>query len=456
MTYIDSFVYEKEIAQATKLLQGDNELLLPQNVDEIIRFCASKNMGVILSRNEKATSCKDARTKRFRLGHIGIPLFDELKSVVFKGYGRDGNEKIIATHCRGHMDIVVDRIAEICVLKEAPKVMESEELKERFNMDYGTVSPILIEINSKNTIINIFDISLTYPLACSPGTMMTNAGEHTWGIEFDPILLIKNINNKIIDSIAVPKAENELKIYDLPQISSPKSIGIITGNGPDSGITLWEMINRNFVEILGKHFRGDISFPKVNIISLPEMGLSMELDKRHTASQEILLKAVDSLKDVDILSIACHTSHHFTMSIREAFEKNGGVFVSMAEIVIAHVKLMESQSITFLGVDYVADLQGYSAYKDLKNLHVEHMPLDVLREISELAYEVKKMQNLHRTFQKFVGLLNRHISSKDVVIALTELSILYQKFRKGKYNERNIIDSLELYAKIIARQSLGL
>jgi aspartate racemase len=285
--------------------------------------------------------------------------------------------------------------------------------------------------------------------------MMTNAGEHTWGIEFDPVLLIKAISHKIVDAMATPSGE--LNFYDCLNINNPKSIGIITGNGPDSGIALWNMINEGIVEILGDSFRGDISFPKVSVVSLPEMGLSMELDKRRFAAHDTIMKAVETLQDVELLALACHTNHHFTEQIRKAFEQTGGTFVSMAETVIEHIKILQPQSMVFLGIDYVADLKGYSAYADLKNLNIEPLQSEVLNSLHNLAYDVKKKRNLHSAFQKFVKLLDTYIElDKDVVIALTELSVLYQSFRKSRYNKRNVVDSLELYANKIARHSLGI
>lgn len=84
MNKIESFSLKTEIRKAESLLKsGEDEI--PKNVLTIIQFCCKNNLGFILSRNIKVFSCKDARSNRVRLGHIGIPLFDELKSIVFVG-----------------------------------------------------------------------------------------------------------------------------------------------------------------------------------------------------------------------------------------------------------------------------------------------------------------------------------------------------------------------------------
>jgi len=451
---IENFSLVDEIARAKALLY-DDETEIPTNVSAVIKFCCERSLGFILSRNIKVMSCKDARSNRVRLGHTGIPLFDELKSIVLTGVDGRGNKTIIAAHCRGHMNINVNRIVDICSLASVPTILPESELSASFGMVFGIVNPILLAVNSENTVINIFDIGLTVSIAECPGTMMTNAGSHTWGIELEPNLLIKAINGAIVDSIAIP--DKELEFFEVPQAVNPKSIGIITGNGPDSGIALWQKINSYFVEQLGTHFIGDISLPKVTVISLPAMGLSMELDKRDTATWETISEAINGMiqNNVKILSLACHTTHYYTSRIRDAFERNGRKFVSMPETTIRYIKESGLTDIALLGIGYVANLREYSAYSELKNLDVEIVSNEVLSEFHKLGYEVKKMQNIYGAFQKFINLVKTEIKAKNVIIALTELSILYESQRK-RSQVKNIIDPLDIYAKEIVRQSLDL
>jgi aspartate racemase len=454
MSYIEYFSLSDEIARAKALLYG-NETEIPANVLTVIRFCCEHRVGFILSRNIKVMSCKDARSNRVRLGHTGIPLFDELKSIVFVGVDGQGNRMIIAAHCRGHMNINVNRIIEIYSLISTPMILPESELLARFGMVFGIVNPMLLDVNSENTVVNIFDIGLTTVVAECPGTMMTNAGNHTWGIELEPNLLIKAIKGAIVDTIASP--DKELDYFEVPQAVNPKSIGIITGNGPDSGIALWRKINSYFVEQLDTHFIGDISLPKVTVISLPAMGLSMELDKRDTATWETILEAIKGMvqNNVEILSLACHTTHYYTNRIRKEFEHNGRKFVSMPETTIKYIKESKLTDIALLGIGYVANLQEYSAYTELRDLDVEIVSDEVLAEFHKLGYEVKKMKNIPRAFLKFINLIKTEIKAKNVIIALTELSILYESQRK-RSQVKNIIDPLDIYAKEVVRQSLSI
>ena len=454
MTYIESFPINTEIAKAS-LLVKNGESGIPQNVISVVRFCCEHHLGFILSRNTKVLSCKDARSNRVRLGHVGIPLFDELKSLVFKANDKNGNDCVIAAHCRGHMNIDVNRIVELFSLTSTPTILPENELSDRFGMVFGTVNPILFEANFHASVINVFDVGLTNTLAKCPGTMMTNAGDHTWGIELEPNMLIKVISGAVVDTIAT--LDKELDYFEIPQTVNPKSLGIITGNGPESGIAFWQKINSYFVKQLGTHFIGDVSLPKITVISLPAMGLSMELDKRDTATWETILEAISGMiqNNVEILSLACHTTHYYTSKIREVFEHNGRKFVSMPETTIDYIKQSKFTDIALLGIGYVANLQEYSAYAELKNLNVETVSNEVLAEFHKLGYEVKKMRNIQAAFQRFVNLIRTEIKAQNVVIALTELSILYGSQRR-RSNVKNIIDPLDVYAKEIAQQSLSL
>jgi aspartate/glutamate racemase len=441
---------------ARSLLRADLGEELPSNVERMIHFCVERGVGFILSRNIKSFSCRDARTNRVRLGHTGIPLYDEFKSIVLRGEDVGGREKMIAAHCRGHVSIDLDAIRNMLQLAEGPYILPEEELKARYDMVLGIVNPVLLVLNSQNQMVNIFDRGLLEPMTNCPGTMMTNAGDHTWGIEFDPVQLINAMENKVVADFACP--DRELKPYEIPSCVNPKSIGIITGNGADSGIALWQRINRYFVQNLGEHFLGDISLPKVVVVSLPAMGLSMELGKRNAATWNTVSEAVNRLKeqDVALLALACHTTHYYTSGIRALFESDRREFVSMAEVTIDYLSKQQIDDIALLGISFVANLNEYSAYADLKHLKVEKVSAETLSKFHKFGYDIKKMTHSQAAFQQFVRLLHNEIHSENVVIALTELSILCEGLRKKHHSGKTIIDPLDLYAETIAKKSLGL
>ena len=442
-------LYHQELETAKQLCKP-HEADLPLSVDSIIRFCADKQVGFILSRNDKSLSCVDARNKRSRLGHIGIPLYDELKSNVF--LGTDGI--VIMAHCRGHKMIDVELLEIACGYKKNLEKMPEDEMQKRFGMVYGTVNPFLAQAKWASEIIHVLDEGLFTPIRSYPATMMTNAGDFTWGIEFDPITLPKILSPVVITNIATANEKFEAKGLDC--MTTPKSIGIITGNGPDSGIILWQKINKYFVKILGVHFKGDISLPKVNIASVPAIGLSMELKKRDDATWKALREAVLQLKSqgTDILALACHTTHYYTDKIRELFEGEGRKFTSMAEEAINYISYKQINDIAILGVSYVADLGIYSAYTELNTLNIENISPHILQKFHAWGYEVKKIRNVHTPLQGIKSVL-KDLESDNVLIALTELSVLYESQKVAWDSIKNIIDPIDIYAKAIANESLG-
>jgi len=447
---IDSFSYDHELSIATSLLIED-EKDIPDNVISVLRYCCNKSVGFVLSRNTKAMSCRDARSKRSRLGHIGIPLCDELKSMVFRGFDKNNHETIIMAHCRGNYEIDVCALTDACSLERHPEIMRESDLQERYEMVFGIVNPFLADSRWSGRFIHVFDEDILRKTSKLPGTMMTNAGDHTWAIEFDPVLMVTAFNSPIVSRITkieTPEADFGFQFYGMSEI---KHIGIITGNGPDSGMALWSKINKIFVERYGNNFMGDISLPKVTVISAPALGLSMELDKREGAVWLALSEAIRQLRsaNVDLLALACHTTHYFTEKIRSLFEFDGKKFISMAEATIEHIKEKQLNDIAVLGISFVANLNSYSVYKNLNTLNIENIPDKTMHRFHELGYEVKQMKNNHAAFQKFNALLKKEIKSKNVIIALTELSILWMNRKNSWHPNKEIIDPLDLYAKRI-------
>lgn len=449
------FTFGEEVKKASLLLY-DTEKDLPINVRMVIEAFSNCGVGFLLSRNNRVYSCRDARSQRYRLGHIGIPLFDELKSVIFKGISLRGEEIIFAAHCRAHVKFNLGDLEKHLCLVEPPVLLPEDEMFALYGMVFGTVNPALIELSSNGSILNVLDTSLFVDVSKNPGTIMTNAGEHTWGIEFDPKQLINLFCNYVV--LKCTSIDVEIKPYETPKSTNPRSIGIITGNGPDSGMALWRNINQYISEYLGDHFLGDISFPSVHVISVPALGLSMELDKRDDSTWIAIKDAILKLKELDIelLALACNTTHYYSDKIRTLFEDENKKFISMADETLRYIQHYGIEDVAILGIPLVANLKEFSAYSYLQKLSVEKIPDDVMDKFFELGYEVKKMKNPHAITSKFLRLLKSDIKSKNVILALTELSLIYEGLKKRKSSELVIIDTLSIYAQSIACKSLGI
>jgi len=429
---------------------------VPEKVCKVVKFLYDNNVGFILSRNKKAESCKDARSKRNRLGHVGITLFEELKSFVGKIIPESGKEYIVAIHCRAHVEISFEKVLNTLDTDGKLVRLENEELNKIFGLEYATVNPILL---SCEKIPQIFDTGTLESIVKIPGTMMTNAGDKTWAIEFDPKVLIKAIPNAVIADISGDK--KSLLSHENVNIVNPKSIGIITGNGPDSGIALIQIINDYIINLKGKqHFSGDISLPIVHMLSLPEMGLSMELKYRETATWNALSAACKQLckNDIKILAIACNTCQYFGPKIQEICDNFGVEFISMPKAVIEYIENEENNMKDFaiIGIDTVAGLGDFSAFRDLSKYNPISVDQKVIKEIHEIGYQVKQ-QNNKSGFQKLEQIFDKRINAKNFIIALTELSIIIRNSKKSTTKKRKgILDTLDLYGKEIAKASLGL
>ena len=288
---------------------GDNKIqangvagiaALPLGVSVILEFLDGNGIWYLLGENPKALSCRDAANKRTRLGKIGIPLEDELKSFLGQYVDTDGRKRFVAVHCRG--DQVLD-LEKVRIALGTPIIVErlvTTDVDEDAADIYGLVNPFALAKGFRGEpVIQLFDNSLL-EFRGLPNTMMTNAGDRTWSVEFRPGDVVKALGDwaKVADVTETPPTRRE----------GPLSIGIITGNAPDSGILLWQHINRRVQEVMGQRFQGDLSYPPVSVRSVPGLGLSMELDKRSEQVWEQLEPAVRSLceEGARLLCLACH------------------------------------------------------------------------------------------------------------------------------------------------------
>lgn len=442
-------------------LLNDNEKDLPEEVKKVIDFFDSHNLWFQLSRNKEklelnrtveALGCISAAHVRNRLGHIGIPLEHELKSFLGRFTDSEGTEQFIVLHCRGNQELDFDKINRILkTTSGVRKLTDKELLRLLFSTSYGLVNPFSLDgKNSEIPLIQMFDESLEIN-NISPYTMMTNAGDLTWGIEFKPSQVIPAIQNSRIEDIVTNST--------LRQIKSGKEkvkIGIITGNAPESGILLWQQINQMIREKLNGNFYGDISFPFVIVESIPDMGLSMDLDSREEETWEALKTGIVSLceQGVGILCIACNTTQYFTPRIQEITSKYGTRFISIASVTLNYLEKENINEFALLGVKYVTDLDnGWSAFNALRKFIIETLTEENIKQIHNLAFKVKNEGITEAGLNKLRDLLRVSTRSKNIIIALTEISILLNRQRK---TEKNYIDTLELLAEAVTDEYLKL
>lgn len=431
------------------MVEFESKNSMPPVVARGLGFFERHGIWCRVSRNTPATSCRDAAFRRNRLGHKGIPLHDELRSLCVVAYTLAGERVFVMLHCRGDARFDLERAAHRLGVERPLARLSEEELLSRFSAIYGTVNPFCYP----QAFRHLFDTGVLsdYP---APNTMMTNLGDHTWAVEFRPQDVVSTLGQEClgVDVGEIVEGNNRYSAQ-LPVF------GILTGNGPESGMALWRNINHAVFTHLTEQGRmyGDLSFPRIHIHSVPEMGLSMELVKREERVRDVVLQGIKSLCDsgANTLALACHTTHYFTDAIRDYCHERGTRFVSMVEVVMAHLETLPPEQITLIGIPSVADLGPFSPYHVLSGCCSHLVPVNesALPYIQELGYLVKKNDENHKALNKLAHVMRVGVSGKIALAALTEISVLLERFPRNRNQlaDKKLIDALALYGDHLAQ-----
>jgi aspartate/glutamate racemase len=313
------------------------------------------------------------------------------------------------------------------------------------------VNPFLL--NGRSDVIQLFDRAVLSEYL-PPYTMMTNAGDLSWGIEFRPAELVAYLSNARVEDFAAPASQTETK---------PPVLGILTGNGPESGMELWRRIN-TAVREGSERLRGDINYPSVVVVSLPGMGMSMELAHREGEVLRTVLGGIDSLADAGatVIGIACNTTQYFSGHIRARCAERGATFISLVDSVRAELQRHGATSFNLIGIGPVANLEKWSDFRRLEG-EFDILPPTV-REVStitDLAWEVKAKEDKtgNRSQSKLRHVLSSGTSTGTALIALTELSVAlmeHPKIKNGlEESGKLVIDTLTALARGMAGHYLS-
>ena len=455
-----------ECERQALLLLRPGEHRVPPAVQRACQFLRRLGIWFALSRNLEARSCRDAARKRQRLGHQGIPLWDELKSFFGRYSGADGQHHLVMVHCRADRQLNMEKVA-AALGAAAPPVRLTEEEMVSLRLEYGMVNPFetwhaeparskfTLDLSMMDqSVIQLFDEELRLPIGV-PGTMMTNAGELTWAVEFRADDLIRTLPKSVVAPISEPDLEEPSRIQGA---RNDHPIGIITGNPPEAGMYLWQLMNNKVRESLGDLCCGDVSMPRVEMMSLPETGLSMEMESRLDVVSGALEQAVREMcrRGVKALALPCNTMSYFAPKIHEWCAGTQTRFESMAEVTGRSLRRAGITEVALVGINYAADLGHWSAYREpLAGMKIELLNGEALERVRELAYLVKSEGPNHPLLSKLRDILNKHVTSKHVVLALTELSLLVELQKGGGKSGKVIIDPMSLYAESLAATHLG-
>ena len=459
----------RQISNATAKLLLSGEIAPPDAVQRAESFLKKLEIWFAFSRNHEARSCRDAAHKRNRLGHEGIPLWDEMKSFFGRYIHRSGRPRLFLAHCRADQRLNSAKLSDALEAKAAldlEKARLSDEEMEALGLEYGMVNPWKAWQTKRDSktgdddirslaheVEQVFDDDLLQPIG-TPGTVMTNAGALTWAVEFHPRELVAKLEHARVVDIAEPDPEEEPRLWG---VKDDRPIGIITGNPPEAGMALWKLINDKVRAALGDGCCGDVSMPRMEVVSVPEMGLSMELEARLAPVEAALEKATRELagRGVKLLALPCNTTSFFAPQIHQWCMGTPTRFISMAEATGAWLRRDGVTEVALVGINYVADLGYWSAYREpLAGMKIELLNGKALERVKRLAYRVKVEGPNAHLLNDLRDILNKDVTSKHAVLALTELSLLLE-FQRGA-SRKVLIDPMNLYAEALALEYLGL
>ncbi|WP_072682736.1 aspartate/glutamate racemase family protein [Arcobacter sp. LA11] len=225
-----------------------------------------------------------------------------------------------------------------------------------------------------------------------------------------------------------------------------KKIGIITGSGPEAGVDLWQKILEENKLFLKDDFQGDLDAPNVTVLSVPELGHSMELEKNYNRVWETLENAIrDICKRVDYFAIACNTLNLYSNKIEKIYLKHK--FISTFDVVKDYLVENSLKKVCIVGALPVIQMKEYSVFKPLIDTFNIEVPKD-LKKVHELIYDVKKYGgDSHKVINDFRIIVDK-VESNNIFLACTELPLI-----KLKYKDKNLIDVTQLLARKLVEKS---
>ncbi len=465
-------------AAKTLLDRSKGERYVPYEVRNTINVLTGANIWFLLSRNPHSEGCAEAAHNRFQYGERGVLLAQELKTGLWQSFDRAGKPILIMTHVRGDEEVDFEKLNKVLGLNN-PIMFASNETLDQLGVGRGLVHPLsnakLVRGRNgerhmiKTPFIHIVDPDVLSPLTVEPFTVTTNAGGYTWGVEFNPQQLFSSIVDTQISDIA-KETENTLERSHLRG-----KINIVTGNPPESGDLFKTLINfhtRQLLREMGVPAR-DIYMPRIETISIPEMGYSIENRVRSPLvwaglSREIL----EMMKhDPDVITLACNTTPVFTPAIRDLLEGSKTEVVTLPEVTARYLKTMGVNQVALIGIPEVAQDEHGPYLEELRKagIAVEMLNPWALEKVVALAHAVKTgapperaltylrdiLFHVHREHDKKGQLLKEEkLESTYVVFALTEISQIWKGLKD--YRGKIPVDPLDLAAQYIARRRLGL
>ena len=230
------------------------------------------------------------------------------------------------------------------------------------------------------------------------------------------------------------------------QVANRSPIGIITGSGPDAGIDLWQKVLNHNKHRLGNAFRGDLDAPHVEIISVPGLGLSMELEAHEETVWRFLEKAVRALDGrVRAFAIACNTLNYFQDRI--AAMEIEAEHLSFSDAVMSFLVNARIPEAALLGARPVMELGAWSPYSRLLGQLALETPEDH-DVLHQLIYDVKALGPDGAGLRERLAEIVRRLTAETVLLSCTELPLI-----ATEVDGHRLVDVTELVAAQLVERS---
>jgi aspartate racemase len=227
-----------------------------------------------------------------------------------------------------------------------------------------------------------------------------------------------------------------------------KKIGIITGSGPEAGVDMWEKLLQANKLRFGKGYRGDLDAPNVTIISEPNLGLSMEMERNEKIVWHYLKKAASALSPmVNHYAIACNTLNCYQDKLSEL--KLSASLISFSGVVIDYIRQNGLKEVCLLGARPVMSLGKWSAYRQLPKI----VDIEVLKDaiaLHQLIYDIKTYGPSHKDITPRFERILEDIRFDTVLLACTELPLI-----KNVATDKILLDVTYLVAEKLVEISFA-
>ncbi len=389
------------------------------------------------SSNPPVRSCAEAARHRHRLGQVGIPLCDELKSLLYSYRHASSGRQYVMLHCRGHQAVDLAKVQR--VVGGPVEAVPAAELALLFNAEYGSVTPLVyVDRGDLRHLVEETVLIRFYP----PYTMMTNAGDLEHAVEFRATELFA----------ALPETQVVDLVRDEDKIVPRHVLGILTGDPPESGLLLWQKVNERIRADRRISFRPDVGFPRLVVESVPELAVTAEIEDRWADAREAVIAGVERLcvAGVSVVGVASSATQHLARDIESVCHRHGAEFISPAAELGTYLRREGITSFDLLGTDTLKDLGGLSDLgRALRGLDAHLPDPRQVKHLARLARDVKRDVISPAAVNHLRDVLNDATETDVVVLALTELSVLQSRLRKQRSDKR-IIDVLDVVADRIA------